>query len=219
MPRGHGKGFAWDGTDCALLPRNRNPTQVSFAMDIVYPRMSAHDWLAVAATTLAGACIAGTYGALHDQISYSISPEYFTHMKFRQFGLLGLAARWPRVAAGEVGVLATWWVGALGGWLVARAGRPREWRVSLRALGLCVLTTALVGLAGGVSGAARAQGDLASWSGWQDDLGLGDLKSFVVVAYIHDAGYAGALAGLALAIAHVRRDVRRRIGGLLSSSP
>ena len=28
--------------------------------------------------TLIGALIAGTYGVLHDQITYSIGPEYFT---------------------------------------------------------------------------------------------------------------------------------------------
>jgi hypothetical protein len=185
-------------------------------MDIIYPRISARDWLALVATMLVGACIAGTYGALHDQISYSISPEYFTRMKFEQFGLAGFATGSPRVAAGEVGVLATWWVGAIGGWLVARAGRPRDWRVSLRALGLCVLTAMFAGIAGAALGAMRVHGDLASWSGWQADLGLRNLESFVVVAYIHDAGYAGALAGLLVAIAYVRR---RRIGERISSPP
>ena len=32
-----------------------------------------------------GAVLAGCYGALHDQISYTISPEYFTKVKFEQF--------------------------------------------------------------------------------------------------------------------------------------
>ncbi len=30
---------------------------------------------------------AGLFGVLHDQISYSVSPEYFTKFKFLQFGL------------------------------------------------------------------------------------------------------------------------------------
>ena len=30
--------------------------------------------------------LAGIYGMLHDQVTYSISPEYFTVFKFEQFG-------------------------------------------------------------------------------------------------------------------------------------
>ena len=31
---------------------------------------------------------AGLFGALHDQISYTVAPEYFTRFKFIQFDLL-----------------------------------------------------------------------------------------------------------------------------------
>jgi len=29
---------------------------------------------------------AGLFGIVHDQISYTVAPEYFTKFKFRQFG-------------------------------------------------------------------------------------------------------------------------------------
>jgi hypothetical protein len=32
-----------------------------------------------------GCLIAGIYGCLHDQISYTVSPEYYTRFKFHQF--------------------------------------------------------------------------------------------------------------------------------------
>lgn len=35
----------------------------------------------------AGCLISGVYGALHDQISYTVSPEYFHAFKFRQFAI------------------------------------------------------------------------------------------------------------------------------------
>jgi hypothetical protein len=189
-------------------------------VEILYPRLSVRDLLALVATTVLGACIAGVYGALHDQISYSISPEYFTRMKFEQFGLTGLANGSPRLAAGEVGVLATWWVGAIGGWLIGRAGRPRAWRTSLRAIGVSMLVAMFAGIAGAALGTLRVRGDLASRSAWQDGLGIHDLKAFVVVAYLHDASYAGALAGIVLAIVQVRRSARsaRNAAGI-SSQP
>ena len=37
---------------------------------------------------LAAGCLnAGVYGALHNQISFTVSPDYFFAFKFRQFGI------------------------------------------------------------------------------------------------------------------------------------
>ena len=53
-----------------------------------------------------GALIAGAYGILHDQITYTISPEYFTKLKFEQFHYANFGLP-RRVFVGEVGFLAT----------------------------------------------------------------------------------------------------------------
>lgn len=44
-----------------------------------------------------GSLIAGTYGILHDQVTYSIGPEYFTRFKFEQFAWAdwGAGKSWP----------------------------------------------------------------------------------------------------------------------------
>ena len=40
------------------------------------------------------ACIyAGTYGAIHNQISYTVSLEYFTKFKYLQFGVSSASHR------------------------------------------------------------------------------------------------------------------------------
>ena len=56
------------------------------------------------------ACLlAGIYGAIHDQVSYSISSEYFTAYKFKQFDISeGLQ---NRVGVALVGWYASWWMG------------------------------------------------------------------------------------------------------------
>lgn len=58
------------------------------------------------------ACVlAGAYGAIHNQISYTVSPEYFTKFKFAQFRIpAGLP---ERVGAALVGCVAAWWMGAI----------------------------------------------------------------------------------------------------------
>lgn len=58
--------------------------------------------------------LAGIYGVLHDQLTYTISPEYYTKFKFYRFGLAeeGETYRYPeRLGAALVGFLATWWTG------------------------------------------------------------------------------------------------------------
>jgi len=51
------------------------------------------------------------YGIIHDQITYSISPEYYTKFKFYQFGLIKSPNDFvhnPRQMAIIVGIMATW---------------------------------------------------------------------------------------------------------------
>src|SRR4051794_4538818 len=81
-----------------------------------------------------GAMIAGCYGILHDQLTYSISEEYFTKLKFQQFHYADFG--FPRrVYVAEIGFLATWWVGLFAGWFIGRLAFPRLERD--RVVGVC----------------------------------------------------------------------------------
>jgi hypothetical protein len=54
-----------------------------------------------------GSLLAGFYGILHDQVTYSISNEYFTRLKFPQFHYANFGLS-HRVFVAEIGFLATW---------------------------------------------------------------------------------------------------------------
>jgi len=59
---------------------------------------------------LAAACVvAGLYGALHNQISYTVSSDYFHALKFHQFGITENLRN--RIGASIVGWHASWWMG------------------------------------------------------------------------------------------------------------
>jgi MFS family permease len=59
---------------------------------------------------LAAACLtAGLYGALHNQISYTVAPDYFHDRKFRQFQIPEHLH--DRRGAALVGWYASWWMG------------------------------------------------------------------------------------------------------------
>src|SRR5258708_14664894 len=69
---------------------------------------------------VSGCLIAGSYGALHNQISYTVSPEYFHAFKFGQFGIPNELR--GRVGAAIVGWRASWWMGLIIGMPILLVG-------------------------------------------------------------------------------------------------
>lgn len=154
-------------------------------------------WLA-----LGGTLIAGTFGIIHDQITYTISPEYFTRMKFDQFQAWDFG--FPRrVFVAEIGFLATWWVGLIAAWFLSRIAL-RKFQNPGKSVALAIL--AILGLVVLLGTAAYFTGLslLADRPGWReslDSIGVSDHPAFNRVAAIHFASYGGALIGWILAMA------------------
>ena len=104
--------------------------------------------------------LAALYGALHDQVSYGLGPDYFTCLKFPQFGLLdtALAPPWRAARVGlQAGAVAGLPLGLALLWLAR--GRPAGdrylWRGSAAVL-LGALGCVLLGLGLGWLALARA---------------------------------------------------------------
>ena len=179
-------------------------------MNIFYPQVRANLLPSMLGYALLGALVAGSYGLLHDEITYSISAEYFTRMKFLQFHYADFGLP-PRVFVAEIGFLATWWVGFIAGWFLARVALPAFSLTEARAPILrgfaIILVCALAGsLLGSGLGLLRGpNGDYSSWQGFVTAHGVIDLPSFVRVAYIHNASYLGGLVGLVIALVYMRR--------------
>ncbi len=151
---------------------------------------------------LTGALISGAFGILHDQITYTISPEYFTRMKFDQFRAWDFGFP-PRVFVAEIGFLATWWVGLIAAWFLARIALPKfkspEKKV-VQAMAAIVGFVVLLGIVACFSGPSL----LADRPGWRESLEsirVNDPVAFCRVAAIHLAGYSGALIGWIAAMA------------------
>src|SRR4051812_43102745 len=64
---------------------------------------------------------ASAFGVIHDQISYTVSHEYFTRFKFLQFHLVDSPLP-ERLRVAEIGFLASWWMGIPIGLLTGVAG-------------------------------------------------------------------------------------------------
>lgn len=157
----------------------------------------------ISTSILSAMLLAALFGALHDQISYSVSPEYFTLLKFQQFHLTEWALP-LRVKAALVGVFASWWMGIpLGLGLAVAATRwygeqaaVAFWRLLPWLLAGCLLS-ALAGLGVGVW---QTQ-DLTAFAQKRVPAGLIDLRSYLWVGFMHKGAYVGGSLALPLGMA------------------
>lgn len=160
--------------------------------------------------------IASVYGIIHDRITYTISPEYYTKFKFIQFGLYSDNANSadPELLVNLTGVIATWWLGLFSGLVFGIAAfRYKTTRLmfekALKAIGIEFLTALLFGISGYIYGKMIYGPQTIEEKGCQVPEGVTDTLSFVRVGIIHNFGYAGATIGLFAGIVYLIRDYRR----------
>ncbi|HLX96234.1 MAG TPA: signal peptide-containing protein [Verrucomicrobiae bacterium] len=160
--------------------------------------------------------LSGLYGMLHNQISYTVSPEYFTKFKFRQFGFVDLQLP-DRVRASMVGFLASWWMGIPIGLLVGavgfiHSGPRRMFKVSLWSFAVVVAFTLLVGLCGLLYGYFETRTiNLADYQGWYIPDDVINLRRFLCAGYMHNASYLGGTLAIFVAwVFHVVVRIRTK---------
>jgi hypothetical protein len=153
------------------------------------------------------ALAAALFGALHNQLSYTVGPSYFEALKFPQFGIDPGTS--PRFGAAQVGILASWWMGplvALPAFLYGFLTVPRTesyLAAGIGAIGLVlVLATlaALLGLVGGI--VADTTGILDPYIAIPEGLVRSD---FLRAGFMHDASYAAGALGLLVSFWPMRR--------------
>lgn len=145
------------------------------------------------------ACLfAGAYGALHNQVSYTVSSEYFTRFKFEQFRISESVPE--RLGAAMVGFAAAWWMGLVIGLILIPSGFGIRgvgsyFATMLRAFAAVTITTSAVGLV--ALGAAfllldaETVGQITRYD-WEilDDL------AFARAGTMHNFSYAGGVLGI-----------------------
>jgi hypothetical protein len=170
-------------------------------MNWLYPTFGFRQFVWMFVFGVVGSVVAGIYGVIHDQITFSIGYEYFTEFKFHQFHYLDQtqSERW---LVAEIGFLATWWVGMFAGWFMGRVTLPslslRE-AARLSAKGMVVMILTAVGFAVIAYFIAPETNEDPRMPYWRDLLTVSDVidsVAFVRVGYIHNASYLGGLVGL-----------------------
>ena len=146
--------------------------------------------------------IGGVYGILHDQITYSISPEYYTKFKFYQFGLMDMGNEAifpnPRLEVSAVGFMATWWMGLIIGLILGLIGLiHKTYKQMLKTTVRAILITIIVAFTTGLIGLAYGKFHLAEIGvNWRLPENLVDPENFISVGSMHNFSYLGGVLGL-----------------------
>lgn len=164
------------------------------------------------------ACVIGScYGIAHDQLTFSISPEYYTKFKFIQFeiGEEGQKIGQPRLAVALVGVMATWWMGMFIGIVLSFIGIiHNSWTLMFKFTINAFLIALAVAFIAGLTGLAYGYSVLSyqprqNFSHWFIPRDLVDFKNFIAVGSMHNFSYLGGTVGL---IAGALYSVSRKAG-------
>jgi hypothetical protein len=167
--------------------------------------------LVAVATVPASAIVAAPFGALHNQGSFTISPDYFRAFKFHQFDIA--PALPERLGAAIVGVGATWWMGILIGVPVALVGLAhrdvrQQARASVRAVGGALALTAAFSVSGwllGMTGLLSLDVQPSRYPGV-----IHDPAAFARAGIVHNCSYLGGFLAIFIAPA-ISLRARRRV--------
>ncbi|MDR6921974.1 MULTISPECIES: hypothetical protein [Chryseobacterium] len=151
---------------------------------------------------------AGVYGIVHDQITYTISSEYYTLLKFQQFGFENLNLN-VRIKVGIIGFLATWWVGLFLGIVYAFISlfldAEKVLKVTIKSILINICITFISGILGyGFSVLFLSPEN----TDWYIPTGTKNIRSFINVGSIHNFGYIGGIIGLAAGLLYQIKKAR-----------
>lgn len=160
-----------------------------------------------------GASVGAIYGALHSQITYSVSQEHFSKLLFVQFDRafwnLGenigtwkmpeIAAPIPRLSAALIGAFYTSWAGLFIGLVLGAIGlksKKQGLKTTLVAFIITVLMAIAIGLLGWIPAMAFLKNLHPNYY-WPDN--ILDRDAFVTARSLDNASYVGAFLGLIVA--------------------
>jgi hypothetical protein len=146
---------------------------------------------------VAGCLIAGLYGALHDQISYTVSPDYYYTFKFHQFEIPKDLQN--RVGAAIVGWEATWWMGLFIGVPVLLVGLVMPDAKTylsrcLIAMGVVAVTALVTGLGALIYASCTVTESNLPFDWFPP--GVVDRAAFARVGVMHNFSYLGGFLGI-----------------------
>ncbi len=155
-----------------------------------------------------GISAAALYGILNDQITVTLSPEYFSVFKRQQFSEVleqtELLNAPTRLQAVLVGALATWWFGLFLSVVLSICGMaghrpPLGTRLYLQAIAGIMLFTLALSVFCGTVGYLLEPFVKPGVNDWPFLKGIHDVRRAFAIGFWHDGAYLGGFIGTILA--------------------
>ncbi len=181
-----------------------------------------HKVMAFVLVVFMAICLASVYGIVHDQITYTISPEYYTKFKFVQMRFdqvfsakdIGLPPHkelvmaQPRLGVSLVGFISTWWVGLIIGAILGLVALKFDtgkamYTTTFKAALWCIAITLVFSAVGYVVG--RSYGGITAPQSWYYPGNLIMLGDYVTAGMMHNFSYIGGGVGLIVAVVRLVR--------------
>lgn len=161
--------------------------------------------------------LASIYGLVHNQISYSISTEYFTKFKFEQFGFVEYGLDTPRITAGLIGIWATIWFGFFIGLVNGFVGlfQPTS-GIMWKSITGATIRTLFITIGFGIIGILVGM-FLISNLNWKFPADLNNQKTFLIAGTMHNFSYLGGLIGLIYGIVYQLKIRKANLRGSTQS--
>lgn len=156
------------------------------------------------------AFLAGTFGIIHDLITFSISPEYFIKFKSIQFKI---APALPyNLAAAIVGFTSTWWTGLIIGGVLSTSSflfkeDKLKWKYVWKGIGIVFCTTMSISFLGFLLGKFYLSSHPPECYYYPSN--LIDKENYIIVGTIHNASYLGGFIGMVAATLYIVFKYRR----------
>jgi hypothetical protein len=166
------------------------------------------------ALLILGPIVAGFYGALHDQVAYSVSPEFFTKFRFGIFNIMPDTN--PRWGAAIVGIKNTWQVGLILGGILSLAGMIQfDWqrmlKYTIHAFLIALFSAFIFSLIGLAIGAGERE--------ISSSLNIIDKDAFLTVERMNNFSKMGGVIGMLLGLFyHVFRRNKDKVFTDISST-
>ena len=150
--------------------------------------------------------IASIFGAIHNQLSYSVSNEFFEDFLFGNFGSNEWNLNNKRIAASLVGILGTYWVGLLLGIIYAVIflfiNSQNNFKFIFKAISLNVLFALIGSIIGYFIGFLIPWEDSGIWM----EFGTQNPQKYVQANFMHSGSYYGGILGLIFGIIYLFRN-------------
>ncbi|MFT3920678.1 hypothetical protein [Cloacibacterium sp.] len=170
-----------------------------------------HNFFAIILIAILSALIAGIYGIIHDQITFTISSEYYTKYIFLQYNLVQVEGDsriiHPRILVVLVTFLSTWWFPLISGLIIVIFNLIQNtWKMFLKTSVLAMLISSLITVFSAIIGfilgsliiSKLPKYYFADWCFIPDK--LNDYENYITAGTMDAFNFFGGILGLIVAI-------------------